>query len=99
MDDNYNETIPRCAKFIPGQGHKDPAACREHLDNMQMSDFIFTPYESRRHVKPLIDVCWFSGWLRCGDKKGMHLPQRVCLGNMVMCKPFLEILLPQLLLA
>jgi hypothetical protein len=44
---------------------------------MQMSDFIFTPYESRRHVKPLIDVCWFSGWLRCRDEKEMHLPERV----------------------
>lgn len=77
VDPNYNETLPRCAKFVPGQGHKDPAAYREHLDNMQMSDFMFTPYESHRHVKPLIDVCWFSGWLRCGDKKGMHLPERV----------------------
>jgi hypothetical protein len=54
VDDNYNETIPRCVKFIPAQGHKDPSAYREHLDNMQMSDFIFTSYKSHRHVKPLM---------------------------------------------
>jgi hypothetical protein len=44
---------------------------------MQMSDFLFTPYESHRHVKQLIDACWFSGWLRCGSEKGTHLPERV----------------------
>jgi hypothetical protein len=77
MDDNYNETMPQCEKFITGQGHKDPTAYREHLDNMQMSDFVFTPYANHCHVRPLIDVCWFSGWLRRGDERGAHFPERV----------------------
>lgn len=77
LDKNYNETLPRCAKYVPGQGHKDAASYREHLDNMQMSDFVYTPYDAHRGQRPLIDVCWFSGWLRSGSYRGTHLPERV----------------------
>ncbi|KAK2408618.1 protein MAINTENANCE OF MERISTEMS [Trifolium repens] len=74
---NWKETLPYNAKYEPGQGHRDQAAYREHLDNMQMSDFVYTPYTAHRQVRPLIDVCWFSGWLRCGGDTSTHLPERV----------------------
>jgi hypothetical protein len=44
---------------------------------MQMSDFVYTPYTAHRQVRPLIDECWFSGWLRCGGDTSTHLPERV----------------------
>ncbi|KAK2401798.1 protein MAIN-LIKE [Trifolium repens] len=74
---NWNETLPYNARYEPGQGHRDQAAYREHLDNMQMSDFVYTPYTAHRQVRPLIDECWFSGWLRCGGDTSTHLPERV----------------------
>ncbi|KAK2445718.1 protein MAIN-LIKE [Trifolium repens] len=74
---NWNETLPCNARYEPGQGHRDQAAYREHLDNMQMSDFVYTPYTAHRQVRPLIDECWFSGWLRCGGDTSTHLPERV----------------------
>ena len=74
---NWKETLPCNARYEPGQGHRDQAAYREHLDNMQMSDFVYTPYTAHRQVKPLIDECWFSGWLRCGGDTSTHLPERV----------------------
>lgn len=77
LADNYVEALPRCARFEPGQGHRDAAGYREHLDNLQMSDFVFTPYNDHRHVRPLIDACWFSGWIRSGSWTGKHLPERV----------------------
>ncbi|MCI01603.1 serine/threonine-protein phosphatase 7 long form-like protein, partial [Trifolium medium] len=77
VDANYTETLPRCARYVPGQGQRDGAGYREHLDNMQLSDFDFTPYDAHRGQRPLIDACWFSGWLRSGSVKGRHLPERV----------------------
>ncbi|CAJ2647685.1 unnamed protein product [Trifolium pratense] len=76
-DPNYREEMPRNATFSTGQGHRDPVMYRQFLDNMQVSDFEFCPYDGHRHVRPLIDVCWFSGWLRCGSLKAKHLPERV----------------------
>jgi hypothetical protein len=75
--ENWNESLPRCRKFLPGQGHKDPPSYRQSLDNLQMSDVVFCPYDAHRPFRPLIDECFFSGWLRCGKELGKHLPERV----------------------
>ncbi|XP_045821980.1 uncharacterized protein LOC123914860 [Trifolium pratense] len=69
--------MPHNATFSTGQGHRDPVLYRQFLDNMQVYDFEFCPYDGHRHVRPLIDVCWFSGWLRSGPLKAKHLPERV----------------------
>ncbi|GAU21138.1 hypothetical protein TSUD_10550 [Trifolium subterraneum] len=42
-------------KFAPGQGHKDSRGYRQSIDNIQVSDVVFSPYDNRRHVRPLID--------------------------------------------
>jgi hypothetical protein len=60
--DNWNETMPRLAKYAAGQGHKDPPTYRLSLDNLQMSDVVFSPYDSHRGVRPLINECFFF-WL------------------------------------
>ncbi|KAK2365788.1 hypothetical protein QL285_079247 [Trifolium repens] len=75
--ENWNKTMPRLAKYTAGQGHKDPPSYRLSLDNLQMSDVVFTPYDSHRGVRPLINECFFSGWLRSGKVLGKHLPERV----------------------
>ncbi|KAK2413514.1 protein MAIN-LIKE [Trifolium repens] len=75
--DNWNETMPRLAKYAAGQGHKDPPTYRLSLDNLQMSDVVFSPYDSHRGVRPLINECFFSGWIRSGKVLGKHLPERV----------------------
>ncbi|MCI27563.1 putative IMP dehydrogenase/GMP reductase, partial [Trifolium medium] len=69
--------MPLNAKYVSGQGHKEPSGYRQSLDNIQMSDCMFSPYDDHRQVRPLIDSCWFSGWLRCGNLKAKHLPERV----------------------
>ncbi|KAK2388928.1 protein MAIN-LIKE [Trifolium repens] len=75
--ENWNESMPRCAKYCTGQCHKDPPTYRQNLDNLQMSDVVFSAYDSHREVRPLIDECFFSGWLRCGKVLGKHFPERV----------------------
>ncbi|GAU12707.1 hypothetical protein TSUD_121990 [Trifolium subterraneum] len=77
LETNFTDDMPLNAKFAPGQGHKDSRGYRQSLDNIQVSDIVFSAYDDRRHVRPLIDVCWFSGWLRCGNLKAKHLPERV----------------------
>ncbi|XP_045801191.1 uncharacterized protein LOC123895042 [Trifolium pratense] len=69
--------MPRNAKFVPGAGHREPSGYRNSLDNIQTYDCVFSPYDDHRHVRPLINSCWFSGWLRCGNLKAKHLPERV----------------------
>jgi hypothetical protein len=69
--------MPRLAKYAAGQGHKDPPTYRLSLDNLQMSDVVFSPYDSHRGVRPLINECFFSGWIRSGKVLGKHLPERV----------------------
>ena len=77
LETNFTDDMSLNAKFAPGQGHKDSRGYRQSIDNIQVSDVVFSPYDNRRHVRPLIDVCWFSGWLRCGNLKAKHLPERV----------------------
>jgi hypothetical protein len=55
----------------------DKVTSRLGLDNLQMSDVVFTPYDSHRGVRPLINECFFSGWLRSGKLLGKHLPEWV----------------------
>ncbi|KAK2451752.1 hypothetical protein QL285_010779 [Trifolium repens] len=73
----YEDHMGWNAYFVPGQGHKECDGYRLSLDNIQMSDCVFSPYDGRRHVRPLINACWFSGWLRDGEIRGKHLPERV----------------------
>ncbi|GAU47201.1 hypothetical protein TSUD_89100 [Trifolium subterraneum] len=77
LETNFTENMPLNAKFAPRKGHKDSRGYRQSIDNIQVSDVVFSPYDNRRHVRPLIDVCWFSGWLRCANLKAKHLPERV----------------------
>ncbi|CAJ2646661.1 protein MAIN-LIKE 1-like [Trifolium pratense] len=77
QDPIYSEGMPRNAKFVPGAGHREPSSYRNSLDNIQTYDCVFSPYDDHRHVRPLINSCWFSGWLRCGNLKAKHLPERV----------------------
>ncbi|CAJ2628562.1 unnamed protein product [Trifolium pratense] len=77
QDPIYSEVMPRNAKFVPGAGHREPSSYRNSLDNIQTYDCVFSPYDDHRHVRPLINSCWFSGWLRCGNLKAKHLPERV----------------------
>ncbi|XP_045801574.1 uncharacterized protein LOC123895344 [Trifolium pratense] len=74
---NYAANMPLNSKVVPGQGHKDAAGYRSSLDNIQTYDCVFSPYDGHRQVRPLINACWFSGWLRCGKLKAKHLPERV----------------------
>ncbi|XP_045802500.1 uncharacterized protein LOC123896111 [Trifolium pratense] len=69
--------MPLNSKVVPGQGHKDAAGYRSTVDNIQTYDCVCSPYDAHRQVRPLINACWFSGWLRCGKLKGKHLPERV----------------------
>ncbi|XP_045828039.1 protein MAIN-LIKE 1-like [Trifolium pratense] len=73
----YTANMPLNSKVVPGQGHKDAAGYRSSLDNIQTYDCVFSPYDAHRQVRPLINACWFSGWLRCGKLKAKHLPERV----------------------
>ncbi|CAJ2668136.1 unnamed protein product [Trifolium pratense] len=77
QDPIYSEGMPRNAKFVPGAGHREPSSYRNSLDNIQTYGCVFSPYDDHRHVRPLINSCWFSGWLRCGNLKAKHLPERV----------------------
>jgi hypothetical protein len=77
VNENYIEAYPCCARFVPGQGHKDATSYREHLDNILMSDSMYIPYNNHCHVRPLRDVCWFSGLLTNGSFKGKHFHERV----------------------
>ncbi|GAU41862.1 hypothetical protein TSUD_366090 [Trifolium subterraneum] len=55
LETNFTENMPLNAKFAPGQGHKDSHGYRQSIDNIQVSDVVFSPYDNRRHVRPLID--------------------------------------------
>ncbi|KAK2363244.1 protein MAIN-LIKE [Trifolium repens] len=73
----YEDHMGWNAYFVPGQGHKECDGYRLSLDNIQMSDCVFSPYDGRRHVRPSINACWFSGWIRDGKFRAKHLPERV----------------------
>ncbi|GAU51152.1 hypothetical protein TSUD_84700 [Trifolium subterraneum] len=55
LETNFTENMPLNAKFAPGQGHKDSRGYRQSIDNIQVSDVVFSPYDNRRHIRPLID--------------------------------------------
>ncbi|GAU10327.1 hypothetical protein TSUD_421700, partial [Trifolium subterraneum] len=55
LETNFTENMPLNAKLAPGQGHKDSRGYRQSIDNIQVSDVVFSPYDNRRHVRPLID--------------------------------------------
>ncbi|GAU37153.1 hypothetical protein TSUD_293110 [Trifolium subterraneum] len=75
--ENVTDDMPLNAKFALGQGHNDARGYRQSVDNIQVSDCVFSQYDDHRQVRPLINACWFSGWLRCGNLKVKHLPERV----------------------
>ncbi|GAU12213.1 hypothetical protein TSUD_01800 [Trifolium subterraneum] len=55
LETNFTENMPLNAKFAPGQGHKDSCGYRQSINNIQVSDVVFSPYDNRRHIRPLID--------------------------------------------
>ncbi|GAU23830.1 hypothetical protein TSUD_27400 [Trifolium subterraneum] len=55
LAENVTYDMPLNAKYAPGQGHKDSCGYRQSLDNIQVSDCVFSPYDNRQHVRPLID--------------------------------------------
>ncbi|MCI25691.1 serine/threonine-protein phosphatase 7 long form-like protein, partial [Trifolium medium] len=52
-------------------------AYRSALDCTLGFDITWAPYSQHRGVRPLHDVCFYFGWLRCGNSISLHLLERV----------------------
>ncbi|GAU40015.1 hypothetical protein TSUD_258080 [Trifolium subterraneum] len=50
---------------------------RSALDRTLRSDITWAPYSQHRGVRPLQDVSYYPGWLRCGQLITLQLPELV----------------------
>ncbi|MCI68561.1 putative IMP dehydrogenase/GMP reductase, partial [Trifolium medium] len=62
-------------KYIPTKG-ATISTYRSALDRTLECDITWAAYSEHRDVRPLEDVCFYSGWLRCGPTIAMYLPER-----------------------
>ncbi|WJX83874.1 hypothetical protein P8452_66500 [Trifolium repens] len=76
-DQSYNETMPAANRYSPKGVDKSVRARRVSLDRLLGCDIHWAPYAAHRATRPLDEVCFYSGWLRCGGKTAMYLPERV----------------------
>ncbi|KAK2368550.1 hypothetical protein QL285_081736 [Trifolium repens] len=76
-DQSYDETMPSANRYSPRGGDKSVRARRVSLDLLLGCDIHWAPYATHRPTRSLDEVCFYSGWLKCGGKVAMYLPERV----------------------
>jgi hypothetical protein len=64
-------------KYNPRGGDKSVSARRLLLDRLLGCDIDWALYAAYRATRPLDEVCFYSGWLRCGGTTAMYLPECV----------------------
>ncbi|WJX67972.1 hypothetical protein P8452_52388 [Trifolium repens] len=76
-DQSYDETIPGANKYSLRSGELSISSKRLSLDRLLGCDINWASYVAHKARRSLEDVYFYSGWLRCGGTKAMHLPERV----------------------
>ncbi|KAK2437092.1 hypothetical protein QL285_022022 [Trifolium repens] len=69
--------MPAANRNSPRGGDKSVSARRVLLDRMLGCDIHCAPYDAHMATRPLDEVYFYFGWLRCGGKMVMYLPERV----------------------
>ncbi|PNX92794.1 serine/threonine-protein phosphatase [Trifolium pratense] len=72
----YDESQPAAMKYISTKG-STISTYRSMLDRTLGCDITWAPYSEHRGVRPLEDICFYSGWLKCGPTIVMYLPERI----------------------
>ena len=75
--EDYTEEMPRAMRWVPMRGSGEVLPMRIGLDELGIESVIWTPYYQHRVHHPLEDICWYSGYIRCGSFMHAHLPERV----------------------
>ncbi|MCI44224.1 serine/threonine-protein phosphatase 7 long form-like protein, partial [Trifolium medium] len=76
-DARYDDSQPAANKYIPKKGVTSISTYRSALDSTLGFDITWAPYGQHKDALPLEDVCFYSGWLRCGHFIALYLPERV----------------------
>jgi len=63
--------------FAPRMGLSTPDEYRAHMDALDLSGVVMTPYVEHRHACPFEQVSLYSGWLRYGNRMVRYLLERV----------------------
>ena len=66
MDPDYEDFMPRAAKFTLNRGNDNVVPCWVFLDHTNHDDINWTPFEDYREVVPFDTISLYSGWLACG---------------------------------
>nr|XP_004506469.1 protein MAIN-LIKE 1-like [Cicer arietinum] len=74
---SYVEDYPRALKWMPKRDKGFVLPFRKALDEIDVDEVSWTPYEDHRLKRPFEDVSLFRGWIRWGPKMYAHLPDIV----------------------
>jgi hypothetical protein len=73
----YRGEYPRPMLFAPRMGLSTPDEYRKHMDMLDLSAVVMTPYVEHRVSCPFDRVSLYFGWLRYGNRMVKYLPERV----------------------
>lgn len=59
------------------RGAGEVISYRTALDRLTIEDVCWMPYVNHREHRPFQDNSIYSGYIRCGELKHAHLPERV----------------------
>ncbi|XP_017416554.1 protein MAINTENANCE OF MERISTEMS [Vigna angularis] len=74
---SYDDTTPHAARWQSPRQSSTLAEIRSQVDGLTYSGVVWHPYEGHRGIRPLFNICMYSGWIRIGDTLSRHLPERV----------------------
>jgi len=74
----YRENqYPHAMLFIPFSGLGTPYNYKNHLDALDLTRVVMTPYGDHRQARLFDLVSLYSGWLRYGDRMVRYMPERL----------------------
>jgi len=73
----YREEYPRSMIFAPKMGLSTPDEHITHMDVLDLSGVVMTPYVEHRQACPFERVRLYFGWLRYGNRMVRYLSERV----------------------
>ena len=66
VDPDYEDFMPRAARFILNRGNDNVVPYRVFLDRTNHEDLNWTLFEDYMEVVPFDTISLYSGWLACG---------------------------------
>jgi len=71
----HDDMHPYVMLFVPRIGLSTPDSYRAHMNALDLTDIVMTPYAEHRQTCPFERVNLYSGWLRYGNRMVRYLPE------------------------